>query len=106
MNPADLDEILEGIDPTTRTLIAEVDLANEAKEFFTSQVGRYVVGCAEQEIKDASLELTRVWPWRRRRIQQLQNRIWRAQALLSWLSSLVVAGRSAEASLAEVEHER
>ncbi len=102
-NPAELQAILETLDPTTRTLVAEADLANETVEWLRSAVGRYIVGCAHQEIMDAQELLAGTSPWRRRRIQELQNRIWRAQSLLSWLRELLLAGHVANRTLLENE---
>lgn len=100
----DLQELLQALDPTTRTLVAEVDLGNQAKDFLTSDLGRHLVGCLNQEIILAQEELARVWPWRKRRIQVLQNRIWRSQFFLSWLRDLILSGKSADGALHEVEH--
>ena len=104
-NPAELQAILETLDPGTRTLIAEADLANETVEWLRSSVGRYIVGCAHQEIMEAQEQLATTWSWRRRRIQELQNKIWRAQSLLNWLRELVIAGHQATRTLVEAEHE-
>ena len=98
-----LQELLERLDPTTRTLVAEVDLGVQAREFAESDLGRHFIGCALQEIAEAEKALSTVAPWRRRRIQDLQNRIWRATFLLSWLRELIVSAKSAESALGEVE---
>ena len=99
-----LQSILAALDPTTRTLVAEVDLGQQAKDFLHSELGRHLVGCLHQECILAQEELARVWPWRWRRIQVLQNRIWRAQFMLSWLRDLILSGKSADGALQEVEH--
>lgn len=106
MNPTDIDvqELLEALDPTTRTLVAEIDLGSQAKDFIHSELGRHLVGCLHQEILLAQEELARIWPWRWRRIQVLQNRIWRSQFMLSWLRDLILSGKSADGVLQEVEH--
>ena len=98
-----LQELLDSLDPTTRTLVAEVDLGEQAKAFLQGDLGKYILGCASQEILEAQEALALVLPWRRRRIQELQNRIWRAKSLLSWLRDLLSAGRTAESALEEVE---
>ena len=106
MDSADdnLREILASLDPALRTLVAEADLGIQAKEFASSDLGRHFIGCAMQEIMDAQQQLSTVLPWRRRKIQELQNRIWRAQFLLSWLRELLLSGKSAEGAIAEVEN--
>ena len=98
-----LQELLERLDPTTRTLVAEVDLGTQAREFVESDLGRHFVGCALQEVAEAEKALSVVAPWRRRRIQDLQNRIWRATFLLSWLRELIISAKSAKSALEEVE---
>jgi len=102
----ELSGLLDSLDPTTRTLVAEVDLGQQAKEFLASDLGRHLVGCLHQEVILSQEALARVLPWRRRRIQELQNRIWRAQFMLSWLRDLLVSSKSAESALQEAEHER
>lgn len=99
-----LTEQLARLDLPTRTLIAEVDLGMQAKDFINSDLGRHLVGCLHQEIILAQEELARVWPWRWRRIQVLQNRIWRSQFMLNWLRDLILSGKTADGALKELEH--
>lgn len=100
-HPEELQAILATLDPTTRGLVAEADLAEQTVEWLHSPVGQYIIGCAKQEIAEAQDELSRVAPWRRRRIQDLQNRVWRATQLLAWLRELVLGGHAARQALAE-----
>lgn len=100
----DLQELLSSLDPTTRTLVAEVDLGMQARDFMRSDLGRHLVGCLNQEILLAQEELDKVATWRRRRIQDLQNRVWRSKFMLSWLRDLILSGKSADGALQEVEH--
>ena len=99
----ELAELLSTMDPETRTLFAEADLGEQCKEFVSSDIGRYLIGCARQEVVIASARLATTAPWRRRRIQQLQNEIWRAESLISWLRDLLLSAKSARASLEERE---
>jgi hypothetical protein len=80
-------------------LWAEAALGRDASEFLDSDIGRYIVGRCDQEIADAQEKLAVVSPWRRNRIKQLQNEIWRAQNLKGWVVQLVQAGLQAEAML-------
>ena len=82
-------------------LMAEAVLGRDADEFMRTDIGRYVLGRCEQEIDEAQELLSRVSPWRRRRIQELQNQIYRAKSLKSWLVELVNNGNAAEAVLSE-----
>ena len=94
-----LQELLDDLDPQQRLLAAEFDLGLQALHFIPTELGKYLVGCAQQEYMEASYLLSKTAPWRRNRIQELQNQQWRAKSFLGWLSSLIVAGRSAEDAL-------
>ncbi len=98
-----IQELLAQLDPETRSLVAEIDLGEQAKEFVSSDLGRHFVGCAMQEITEAQQQLATVSPWRFWKVQELQNRIWRANWLLSWLRELLITGKSAQSAIAEVE---
>ena len=100
----DLQTLLAALDPTTRTLVAEVDLGVQARDFVRSDLGRHLIGCLHQEVLLASEELEGVATWRRRRIQDLQNRVWRSKFMLAWLRDLILSGKSADGALQEVEH--
>lgn len=84
-------------------LFAEAVLGRDAEEFLATDLGRYLVGRCDQEIEEAQAELSRVSPWRRRRIQQLQNTIWRAQSFKGWLGALITDGHAAQAALEDQE---
>lgn len=81
------------------TLIAEAMLGQDAAEFMRTDLGRYLLGRAEQEAHEAADKLKRVSPWRRRRIAELQAEIWRAESFRDWLLELVRLGESAEHAL-------
>jgi hypothetical protein len=84
-------------------LWAEAVLGKDAEEFLNTELGRYMLGRCEQEIQEAQDQLSRVSSWRRRRIQELQNRVWRAKSVKEWLAELISNGKSAEAALEETE---
>jgi hypothetical protein len=83
-------------------LWAQAAMGRDARDFFSSDLGRYLVGRCEQEKADAQEKLSRVSPWRRNRIVQLQNEVWRADAVVSWLAELVTSGQQAEQVLEEL----
>lgn len=82
-------------------LFAEAMIGKDAEEFIRSDIGRYIIGCAEQEAQEALDQLKRVYPWRRRKITELQNKIWRAESIQSWLAELVIKGQQAIQQLDE-----
>ena len=82
-----------------KELLAEAMIGRDAEDFIESDIGRYIIGCAEQESHEATEQLKRVYPWRRRKIQELQNKIYRAESIQSWLAELVISGKQALQSL-------
>ena len=82
-------------------LFAEAMLGKDAEEFIQSEIGQFLIGCAEQEIAEASEQLKRVHPWRTRRIRELQNQVWRAESFQTWLAELVMRGKQALQSIEE-----
>lgn len=81
--------------PEEEVLLAEAMLGRDAEDFLNSDIGRYIVGRAEQEAAEAAELLAKVSPWRRRRIAQLQNEIWRANSVKGWLAEMVTSGKAA-----------
>lgn len=96
-----LQELLDGLDPASRTLFAEHDLGDQAQEFLNSDLGKYMVGCAKQDLEAAHEKLKTVLPFRWRRIQQLQNEIALAERFLLYVRDLVIRGKAAERALEE-----
>jgi hypothetical protein len=86
-------------------LWAEAGLGRDAQEFLRSDIGRYILGRCQREIAEAHAKLAAVSPWRRNRIKQLQNEVWRAQSVADWLAEIVHAGQQAEAVLNELQDE-
>lgn len=82
-------------------LIAEAILGRDVEDFLNSEVGKYLVGCAEQEANEAMNELKKIATWRKRRIAELQNKIWRAESFQRWLGELIIGGRQAIQQLDE-----
>lgn len=80
-------------------LWAEAILGKDVEDFLAGDIGRYLIARADEEEHTALEQLATVAPWRRRRIQQLQAQVWRAQSFKSWLGELIVAGRQAVQTL-------
>lgn len=101
----DLQDMLDALSPESRTLFAEAALGREAKEFFDSEIGRYLIGCAQHEYKEASAKLKTVAWYRPFRITELQNQMWRAENFMVWLRDLLIKGKGAELTLDDREEE-
>lgn len=84
-----------------KELLAEAIIGRDAEDFIQSDLGQFMIGCAEQETQEALEQLKRVLPWRSRKITELQNKIWRAESFQSWLAELVIKGKQATTQLEE-----
>jgi len=99
----DLSDYIANLDMESRLAFSEVLLGQDADAFLTSDLGRTMVGFAQQEYTEALLALETV-PWyRKRRIQALQAQAWRAKTFVSWLKDLVIQGRQAESALKQAD---
>src|SRR5258708_1065288 len=95
---AELHEIFTQ-DSDNRLLVAEGMLGQDAVEFAKSDLGRYLIGRANLDVMEGTDALKTTFPWRKRRIQQLQNAIWRAEHFKQWLLQAINAGRTALSEL-------
>lgn len=73
------------------------------EDFLTSDIGDYLIRCAKDKERLAVEKLKVVAPWRRKRIQELQNEIEVAEEIQRWLGNAVAAGQAAMEQLKE-EH--
>jgi hypothetical protein len=77
------------------TLAAEAIIGDEADKFLRSDLGKAMLGIAEQEAMAATEELKKADPSKAESIRDLQNKIWRAEGFADWLRSLAHAGEIA-----------
>jgi ribosomal protein L16 Arg81 hydroxylase len=74
-------------------LKARIELGEDAEKFVRSKLGEAVIAIAEGQANAAYNELSRISPWRKRRISQLQSQIWRAENFQQWLAEIITEGR-------------
>jgi hypothetical protein len=98
-----LNELMARLDPDSRTFAAEALLGGDAEEFANSDLGKYMIGCAQQDLDLAHIKLARTMPFRWRAIAKLQNDIRCAEQFLTYIRDLVIRGRAAEMALQERE---
>ena len=102
----DADQVSQLVEELTKApdgafLLAEAHIGEDAAEFAKSDLGRYMIGRADQEIQDFTQQLQNVWGIRRKRIQWLQNEIFKRQQFKTYLLEAIQSGRSALAELSE-----
>jgi hypothetical protein len=78
-----------------KTLLMQGAIGADAQDFLDSPLGRLVLTHAREEAREALSALRTVLPWRRRKIMELQNRVWRAEAFEGWLRQTVAIGKQA-----------
>ena len=96
-----LQDLLNSVGPVSASLFVEHDMGERAKEFIASDLGRFMIGAAQQDMQDAHNKLARTLPFRWRRIQSLQNEIRVAEMFVGYLQELVTLGYAAGKSLEE-----
>ena len=99
-----IQEILsDGVDVT---LLAEVHLGEDAAQFIKSDLGRYMVGRANEDIQLAMEQLKTCSWWRGNRIKYLQNKIKVAENTKMWLVECLNAGQMALQTLESQQQEQ
>lgn len=74
-------------------LKARIELGEDAEKFVRSPLGEAVLAIAESQANAAYNALSRVSPWRRRKIAELQVEVWRAENFQQWLAEIITEGR-------------
>jgi hypothetical protein len=83
-------------------LFAQVMLKEEAIKFLNSDLGRVLMGFAEQERREAAEALLTTSPWRKRRIQQLQFKAAVAGSFRGWVREVIAMGDVAHQNLLQM----
>jgi len=91
------------MDPYEQTLLAEITLGDEAKKFFNSDIGRFILGRATEEIDQALSEFKDIDPTDDKGIRNLQQKIAVAEKLPIWLNECIVEGEQAMAVIDQEE---
>lgn len=108
--PNEIEAITQALlehEPDGQLLGAEVDLGEDAAQFLTSNLGRYIVGRINIEISEFNDKLKTVFPLRWKRVMQLQNEIAMREKMKIYFLQAIQSGRSALAELSnrQVEDE-
>ena len=86
-------------DQTEETLYRLVMLGESARDFFDSDVGRYVIGAARMDLEVIDQKLRVVSPWRRRKILKLQMEYKAVQDGIRWIAEVIQQAEDAETQL-------
>lgn len=80
---------------------AEILLGDDAEKFFQSDIGKYIIGRAGQEVDEATEGLKKVDPEDTQKIRELQFKVQVAESVPCWLQELIIAGKQAMEILQE-----
>lgn len=85
------------------TLFAQVDLGEKTREFLATDIGRYLVGCAEQQITSCSQDLLNVNPNNTDKISEIQSKARTASNFIVWVNEAIDMGDSAYQQIKQFE---
>jgi len=78
-------------------------LGDDAEQFFKTDIGRYVVGVANQEIQDGYVQLEEADPEDSKLIRKVQNKIAQARLAILWLNEVIAMGRQEQQQIISEE---
>lgn len=93
---------IEQMDNDERTLYAQALLGQDADDFFSSDLGRYIIGMALQDEKAASSELREVDPTDAAKVSNLQIKANTPALAIQWLANAIEEGREALSQLEQM----
>lgn len=73
----------------------------QTQDFLNTDIGKYLVQCARIDYDKALEELKTVSPWRRRKIQDIQNKAKVAENFMGWIDDAIQSGKQAEIQIQE-----
>jgi hypothetical protein len=79
------------LDPNDPVVEAAV-FGREVENFLGTNIGRYLIKRSEDDVDAAVDQLKKVFPWRWRKIQQLQNKIAVAESIQGYIADAVLRG--------------
>lgn len=88
------------IDPESPDLRRAV-FGRQVEMFLESDIGVYLVQCAQTEINEATEKLVRVDPEDPKAIRDLQHKIRVAESVVGWLADAVRSGTQAREAIEE-----
>ena len=99
---------LEFVDEKERLYFAQAKLGEEVHQFLRSDVGRYLHGCAMQEVEELRDALEKCNPaslFGRRKIKRLQQDAKAARLFMRWMTEAINTGEAAYQQIKEYRDE-
>jgi hypothetical protein len=108
-DPTQLFEGIEFVNEQERIYFSEAVLGEEAQQFLSSSVGRFLWGCAKSEYdrcRDRIFEIDPYTPEGKREYEQMKADAWAAQHFIQWCVEAIDRGNQAETMLERSAEER
>jgi hypothetical protein len=105
----DLMRQIHFVDKREREYFHQAKLGQDTIDFLRSDVGKYLHGCAKQEIEILRDELEKVNPdsiWGRRKLRRLQKKAEAARFFMTWCAEAIQVGEVAYRELDEYRSEQ
>lgn len=96
------------VDEREREYFAQARMGQDVLDFLRSPAGKYLHGCARQEVELLRDELEKVNPdsiWGRRKLRRLQKRAKAARYFMTWCAEAIQVGEMAYRQLEEYRSE-
>lgn len=84
-------------------VVAQAVLGQKARDWLTSDLGKYVITRADSDIDRARQALVECPWWNSRRIRRLQNEAKVAQLFKVWMADAIIEGRNALQIIEDVD---
>lgn len=105
---AEIDNI-RFVDDREREYFAQANMGQQVYDFLRSPVGKYLHGCAKQDVEALRDELEKVNPdsiFGRRKLRRLQKRAQAARFFMTWCAEAIQVGEMAYQQLDEYRSEQ
>ena len=96
------------IDEREREYFVQAKMGQDVLDFLRSPIGRYLHGCAKQEVEELRDALEKVNPdsiWGRRKLRRLQLKAKAARHFMTWCAEAIQVGEMAYRELDEYRSE-
>ena len=96
------------VDKAEQQYFAQAKIGNDVYDFLHSPVGRYLHGCAKQEVEELRDALEKCNPdtfWGRRKIRRLQVKAKAARYFMTWCAEAIQVGEFSYRQLEEYRQE-
>lgn len=90
------------VDDAQRVLLADIQVGMELEDWISSNAGRYIVGCARDEVRDF-LNWALSGDASAEKFMQMRAKALAARTLIQWTAEQIISGRNSQRQLQKTE---